>query len=98
MKHYTPDRWIVMTIKTATESTDKVFAGWYGGFAKGDSWKLSSGIVDLTDYGDCVEFVNQSGSIYRCYKENQGMTSYMNSIYQHWLGETECEIIIHDYV
>jgi hypothetical protein len=94
---YTPDRWVILTIKTEIESIDKVFAGWYGGsYAGGDRWKLSSGIVDVTDDGEYVEFVNHSGSVYRCYKDCYGMSAYMNNVYQHWLGELECEIILHD--
>ena len=96
MKQYTPDRWVILTIKTPDESIDKVFAGWYGGYVTGDTWKLSSGIVDIVDNDNCVEFVNHSGSVYRCYKECYGMSAHMNSIYQNWLAETDCEIVIHD--
>jgi len=97
VKHYTPDRWVILTIKTTTDSIDKVFAGWYGGFATGDSWKLSSGITDMSfEQGDRIEFINESGSVYSCYKNRYGMTSNMNSVYRTWLAETDCEITIHD--
>ena len=40
-----PERWVVVDITVDGESTKKVFAGWYGGYLDGDSWKLNSGIA-----------------------------------------------------
>lgn len=95
--HYTPDRWVVLTIKTDTEIIDKVFAGWRSrSLSDGDSWKLSSGIVDVADHPDHFEFINHSGSVYFCRKDLCGMTAHMNTVYQTWLAETDCEITIHD--
>jgi hypothetical protein len=94
--HYVPDRWVMLTIKTEEETIDKVFAGWFGGFAGSDTWKLSSGVVDVTAHEDHIEYKNHSGSVYLCRKDSYGMTSYMNSIYQHWLRELDCEITLHD--
>lgn len=95
--YYTPNRWVILTIKTENESIDKVFAGWNGGQLRGDSWKLSSGITDMSfEQDDRIEFINQSGSVYTCYKDRYGMSAHMNNIYQTWLAETDCEITIHD--
>ena len=95
---YTPDRWVILTIKTENESIDKVFAGWRGhSLFEGDSWKLSSGITDMSfEQNDRIEFINHSGSVYTCYKGRYGMSAHMNNIYQTWLAETDCEITIHD--
>jgi len=43
MSDYYPDRWVV--VKIGEENLYKVFACWYGGYARGDSWKLNSGIT-----------------------------------------------------
>lgn len=94
--HYVPDRWVLLTIKTEDQTIDKIFAGWFGGFSGRDSWKLSSGVVDVIDHEDYIEYHNLSGSVYLCRKDSYGMGAYMNSVYQHWLGELECEIVLHD--
>jgi hypothetical protein len=57
-----------------------VFAGWYGGYLDGDSWKLSSGITETKEFDDRYEFDNISGSLYICYKKNYGMSGYQTSI------------------
>jgi hypothetical protein len=83
MNEYTPDRWVLVElIVTETgETHTKVFAGWYGGYGGADSWKLSSGVVNTEDRDDYYEFTNHSGSVYKCYKNAQGMGAYMNSVY-----------------
>ena len=55
---YTPDCWRVIEFTYGDEKQPlrKVFGGWYGGFAKGDSWKLSSGITKTTEFDDRYEF------------------------------------------
>ena len=83
MSNYTPDRWVLVefTVVETGESITKVFAGWYGGYAGSDSWKLSSGVVNTEDRDDYFEFTNHSGSVYKCYKNAQGMGSYMSIVY-----------------
>jgi len=81
-----PDKWVVLEMKAdSLESSRKVFAGWYGGFAGADRWKLSSGIIGEKDFDQTIEFENVSGSIYRCYKESYGMSVYMSDIFKSWL-------------
>lgn len=87
-----PDRWVIVNLVTPTETIPKVFAGWYGGFAYGENWKLSSGIVDTIEYPDYYEFINFSGSVYTCYKEREGMTAYMASVYQSWVDSSIYEL------
>lgn len=95
--YYTPNRWVILTIKTKHESLDKIFAGWNGGQLRGDTWKLSSGITDMSfEQPDRIEFINYSGSVYTCYKNRYGMSAHMNNVYQTWLAETDCEIVLHD--
>jgi hypothetical protein len=85
----TPDRWQVVLLRGKDTSIKKVFAGWYGGYANGDSWKLSSGIIGTKEFEDRYEFLNHSGSLYICYKQNQGMSSYMGSIMNGWVEDSK---------
>lgn len=89
MNVYKPDRWVVVEFTTPTETYKKVFAGWYGGFTGGDSWKLNSGITATRIYKDLFEFDGYSGSMYQCNRHNYGMSSYMCNIWSSWLKQAE---------
>ena len=88
---YTPDRWVIVEFSYPTETIQKVFAGWYGGFAGSDSWKLNSGITEVRKVGDTFEFDGYSGSTYKCHKDCYGMSFYMSSIFQNWMSMSEAE-------
>lgn len=62
-----PDNWIVLKID-GEDPHYRVLAGWSGGYATGDSWKLNSGIVKVIDDGDAYIFEGTSGSKYLCHK------------------------------
>jgi hypothetical protein len=79
-----PDRWVVLEINNGKETLNKVFAGWYGGYLDGDSWKLNSGNVKEEEFDDRWEFTGYSGSTYVCYKEKYGLSGYMSSILTGW--------------
>jgi len=81
MSEYTPDRWSIVEMKSPKETVYKILASWYGGYAGSDSWQLSSGIVSVTETDDAYDFLNYSGSIYRCYKKIYGMSGYTASVY-----------------
>lgn len=96
MSEYNPDVWVVLKIARAEEVHYKVFAGWYGGFANGDSWKLNSGIDKVEEDGDFYLFHGYSGSVYRCHKETYKCSGYMNQVYnsfQQQIKETNDVII-----
>jgi hypothetical protein len=82
MTVYVPDTWVIL--KLTGEAVDgvlyKVFAGWYGGFADGDRWKMNSGITNFTEYGEYVEFDGYSGSIYRANKHNETLSTHQHSV------------------
>ena len=84
MRQYTPDRWVVLEFVTPDETFQKVFAGWYGGFTQGDSWKLNSGITETRKDGDLFEFDGYSGSTYVCHSSGYGMSAYMASVLANW--------------
>jgi hypothetical protein len=79
---YIPDRWIVikLTDKETGNSHNRVFAGWYGGYGGSDSWQMNSGIASVEVTEDYFDFAGESGSLYRCYKSQYGMSGYMASV------------------
>ena len=87
MREYTPDRWVVIEFITPSTTFQKVFAGWYGGYTSGDSWKLNSGITKTTKDGDWFHFEGHSGSVYRCHPNNYRMSGYQTGIYSNWVKE-----------
>ncbi len=95
MREYTPDVWVVLEIDSTQLEMPmpihKVFAGWYGGFAGSNSWKLNSGITAIRLLADegCYEFDGYSGSTYRCYLTNYHMSSLMHGVYSNWLKQAE---------
>ena len=60
-----PDTWVIVKI-TSKEYPPvyKVLAGWYGGYAGANSWKMSSGITVIEERDSDTIAVNASGSEY----------------------------------
>lgn len=87
MSRYVPDKWILLETGDGTETVYKVFAGWYGGYTGSDSWKLSSGVTNMTVFPDRYEFENFSGSLYVCYKAVEGMSMYMRQIFDGFMTQ-----------
>ena len=88
---YVPDKWKMVKIDVDPEGDKpsvvyKVFAVWFGGYAKGDSWKLNSGVVSVNMEGDFYNFVGSSGSTYKCHKESYGTNLYGDSVLQNLLN------------
>lgn len=86
---YTPDRWVIVQIHAPEDENPstpiyKVFACFYGGFEKGDSWKLNSGITQVTPAtpatSGAFDFHGHSGSIYRCYPGDYGTHFYGSGV------------------
>ena len=80
MSTYTPDAWVIIKIITPQETLFKVLAGWYGGFANGDSWKVNSGITSVVETEHSYEFSGYSGSTYVCHKTAERLTGLTASI------------------
>jgi hypothetical protein len=76
MSDYTPDLWQIARIKVNDDQIDKVIGSWYGGYAGSDSWRLSSGITKVVENDSHYDIHNHSGSVYTCYKDKQGMSSF----------------------
>lgn len=73
---YNPDKWSIIKVKTESETFYKVFATWSGGYLDGDSWRMNSGIEEVTKDGEYYEFAGASGSVYRCHEEMYGTNMY----------------------
>lgn len=81
MTNYTPDNWVILKIG-GNDPHCRVLGGWYGGYLKGNSWRLNSGIKRHTFDGDYWNFYGSSGSCYSCYVDNYRMNSLMADVYE----------------
>lgn len=84
MNTYNPDRWVILKVVGEAGVFYKVLGSWYGGYLGGDSWQLSSGIVDVIEYEKMWELPQDSGSVYLCNKEAYGMSSYTCGVLAGW--------------
>lgn len=83
MTSYTPDHWVIIKITSKEFGTvHKILAGWYGGYCSGESWKLSSGNLEHYKSGEFIFFPQESGSLYQCHPDAEGMSGYTRSIYE----------------
>jgi len=73
---YNPDGWAIIKIK-GDDPHYRVFGSFAGGYINGDSWKMNSGIVSVTEDDNFYYFDGHSGSIYQCHKKTYGrLTAY----------------------
>lgn len=68
---YQPDNWVLIKVISEEEPYYKVLAGWSGGYADGDSWRMNSGISKIEISNDYYDFISESRSIYRCRKNGE---------------------------
>lgn len=87
MSDYSPDRWVIVKIVTATECLYKVFATWSGGYASSDSWQMNSGITHATLVDNRWEFAGYSGSVYSCRKDTYGTNGYGATVLQNFMDQ-----------
>lgn len=66
---YTPDNWVVVKYK-GDDPHYRIFAGWSGGYATGDSWRMNSGIVRVEEDEHLLLFYGSTGSCYECNKQS----------------------------
>lgn len=90
MSDYNPDKWVVVKINSKEyPPVHKVFACWYGGYLDGDSWKLNSGIIKVTEKEDYFFFDGSSGSTYACRKGCYGTNMYGQGILNNLIDRIE---------
>ena len=81
MSEYTPDNWVVLKIQNNEEILYKVLAGWSGGYATGDSWRMNSGITGFEAQTHLYGFYGSSGSVYWCHKDAYRLTMANSGVY-----------------
>lgn len=84
MNTYTPDNWVILRMTSPNETNYKILAGFYGGFAGSDSWKLSSGVCQAVITEEYYAFPQYSGSSYICYKGSEKLSSITASMLSAW--------------
>lgn len=75
MTQYNPDNWVIIEIANGNDPIFyKVLGGWSGGYLNGDSWRMNSGITNVTEDYQYYYFHSESGSIYKCYKQGNQLS------------------------
>lgn len=65
---YTPDNWVIIKLDDGKDPHYRVLAGWSGGYTTGDSWRINSGITQVTEDDKSYYFSGSSRSTYCCGK------------------------------
>lgn len=89
MSKYNPDKWVMLKFTHGDKPVYKILASWYGGYARGDSWQLNSGVVKIEEDGDLYLFHGSSGSVYQCHKQMYGMSAYTMGILSNFQKQVE---------
>ena len=89
MSTYNPDKWVMLKFTHGDKPVYKILASWYGGYARGDSWQLNSGVVKIEEDGDLYLFHGSSGSVYQCHKQMYGMSAYTMGILSNFQKQVE---------
>jgi hypothetical protein len=72
MNEYHPDNWAVIFLD-GPDPHYRILAGWSGGYAQSDSWRLNSGITRVEETVSSYLFYGSSGSCYVCGKDSYGL-------------------------
>lgn len=62
-----PQGWVILKFSTPADTFYKIFSSWRGGYLDGDSWRLSSGSINLPTLSECGNYwiwEQESGSCY----------------------------------
>jgi hypothetical protein len=78
---YTPEHWCILRLTDNKGNVHhRVGASWSGGYLSGKSWKINSGIVEYNIDVDAISFKGDSGSIYVCYIQSEGVDWYLERL------------------
>jgi len=89
MSNYHPDAWVILKVIHKDVMYYKVLAGWYGGYANGDSWKINSSIASVDKVDGIYEFYGYSGSVYFCNEKTERLTGLTASILESYQKDME---------
>lgn len=81
MNEYNPDKWLILEVFPDDGSSPylKVFGTWAGGYLSGDSWRINSSVIEITQDDDYYYFHGASGSVYKCHKCGYGVAGASNN-------------------
>ena len=83
------DNWVIVKITRPEGVVYKLLRGWSGGYLDGDSWHMNSGIVRAEVEDDYILFHGQSGSVYKCYKNAQRLSTVTAGIYNTLINQAK---------
>ena len=89
MSDYTPDTWVMVKITHKGSPVYKILAGCGGSYLYGASWKLNSGVTEVTQDATHYSFKGSSGSVYHCHKNAYGFSGYTAQIYNNFVTDLE---------
>lgn len=91
---YEPDCWVVLQWSglLVPKTYHRVLAGWNGGLIGRDHWQLSSGVVEVQDCGIYWRVVNHSGSVYNCYKTDEGFNPFTTMIFNRYHSQNNSDL------
>lgn len=72
MNEYHPDNWAIIFLD-GSDPHYRILAGWSGGYALSDTWRLNSGITNVEENDTSYLFYGSSGSCYVCGKDSYGL-------------------------
>ena len=75
MNKYHPDLWKLLRV-TGTDPHYRIFGIWYGTYARGESWRMNSGIVGVSETENEYIFKGYTGSEYTCKKSAYGSNTF----------------------
>jgi hypothetical protein len=88
---YYPGYWVVIRAPEVC----KLLCGFYGGYLDGDEWRMSSGITEVIEEdADHYLIKNESGSVYKCHKKNEGLGRMTSPIFDRLRQEYKNEVNI----
>jgi hypothetical protein len=98
---YTPDNWLLIKVDNPKDPHYRILGGWSGGYAKGDTWRLNSGVASHEEDKDYYYFHGSSGSTYKCNKASRqarkNMSQVLGQIEQNDLCFIDTSIITPDF-
>lgn len=86
---YTPDKWIMLKFNYNDDIVYKILGTWLGGYARGDSWRLNSGVTRVEEDQEFYYFYGFGESLYKCHKETYGMGLYTEQVLLNWQKQAE---------
>jgi len=102
VNEYAPNKWVVIKVANKAGVFHRVFGCWYGGFKDGDSWRINSGITNVTIDNDIYSFHGYTKSVYKCSLGLYGTNSYGGAVLNNFIKDakkegTVIEILPKDY-